>query len=136
MDTALAPELYWTTLTIVLTALLWVPHILQRVIELGLVAALSDPRHDVKTQAPWAQRAIAAHTNAVENLVIFAPLAVIVSMTNMGTAMTATAAMIYFYARLAHYVIYVMALPWLRTPMFVIGFACQLVLAGTLLGLL
>lgn len=136
METALAPELYWTILTILLTSLLWVPHVLQRMMELGLVATLNDPRHDVKTKAEWAQRAISAHNNAVENLVVFAPLAVIVHLTNMGTSMTATAVMIYFFARLGHYIVYALALPWLRTPMFLIGFACQLTLAGTLLGIL
>lgn len=132
----MTPELYWTVLTTLLTSLLWVPHIMQRIFELKSYEAFRDPRHDVDTKAPWAQRAIRAHTNAVENLVVFSILALTVNALGAGTPLTALAAVVFFFARLAHYVFYVTGTPWLRTPMFLVGFACQLAMAGTLLGIL
>ena len=122
MQTAMTPELNAATFAAILTALLWAPHILQRIIEMGPYAALRDPRHDEPTRAPWAQRAIRAHTNAVENLAVFATLAIAIHVLGAGTQATATAAMIYVAARLAHYLFYVLGTPWLRTPMFLIGF--------------
>jgi uncharacterized MAPEG superfamily protein len=136
MPLNMSPELYWTILTTLLTSLLWMPHIVQRVLELKPYEAFRDPHHDIETRAPWAQRAIRAHTNAVENLVVFGVLALAVHTLGAGTALTASAAAAYFFARLFHYVFYVLGLPWLRTPMFLVGFACQLVMAGTLLGIL
>lgn len=134
MSPNMTPELYWTVLTTLLTSLLWVPHIVQRIIELMPYEAFRDPHHDVDTQAPWAQRAVRAHTNAVENIVIFGLLALTVHTLGAGTAFTAFAATAFFFARFAHYVFYVLGTPWLRMPMFLIGFVCQLVMAGTLLG--
>jgi uncharacterized MAPEG superfamily protein len=136
MNPSVTPELYWTIYVALLTSLLWIPHIAQRIVEMKPYAALRDPKHEVHTQAAWAQRAIRAHTNAVENLVVFAVLAFAVHVTGTGTALTATAAALYFFARVAHYVIYVAGIPWLRTPAFLVGFACQLVLGLTVLGLL
>ncbi len=132
----MTPELYWTALTTLLTSLLWVPHIVQRMIELNPYEAFRDPRHDVDTKAPWAQRAIRAHTNAVENLVVFGILALTVNALGAGTPLTALAAALFFFARFAHYVFYVTGTPWLRTPMFLVGFLCQLAMVGTLLGIL
>lgn len=130
------PEIYWTVCAAIMTSLLWMPHILQRVVEMKPYAALRDPKHEVDTKAPWAQRAIRAHTNAVENLVVFAVLAFAVAMTGTGTALTATVVVWYFFARLVHYCVYVFGIPWLRTPAFLVGFGCQVVLGFTALGLL
>ena len=70
-----------------------------------------------------------AHTNAVENLVIFAPLVLALHATGASTPVTAGACTVYFFARLAHYVIYTLGLPLLRTLAFAIGFVAQMVLA-------
>ncbi len=129
------PELYWAVLTALFTSMLWVPHIIQRIYEMKPYAALRDPRHDEDTKAPWAQQAIRAHTNAIENLVIFATFAVAINALDAGTDLTARAAALFFAARVGHYGVYVMGLPWLRTPLYLLGFACQSVLGLTLLGL-
>jgi uncharacterized MAPEG superfamily protein len=42
--------------------------------------------------------------------------------------------MVYFVVRAAHYVVYVAAVPLVRTALFFTGFICQLVLGATLLG--
>lgn len=134
-DTPLAPELVWLARVALLTACLWIPYILQLIVQLGPVKAIWDPTGAHPHDADWALRAKRAHYNAVENLVVFAPLALIVGLTGIGTAATATAAAVYFWLRLAHYLIHTAAIPVIRTLVFLGGFACQLVLALRILGL-
>lgn len=128
----LSPEMYWAVLTAGLTAVLWIPHVLQRVVEMGIIKGFSDPTHHIPTHADWAQRAIRAHANAVENLVVFGLLAVAIQMSGKSTPTTALSAEVFFAARVAHYVMYVFAVPWLRTAAFIIGFLCQVKLFLTL----
>ncbi|MBI3436023.1 MAG: MAPEG family protein [Proteobacteria bacterium] len=130
----LAPELYWLLLTVILTGLLWVPYILRTIADVGVPTALSETEGVLKAEAIWAQRAKRAHANAVENLIVFAPLVLLVHATGAGNGATALACAIYFYARLAHYAVYTLGIPYLRTPAFAVGFFCQVTLALRLLG--
>ena len=134
MTTPLTPELYWLTATVALTAVMWVPYVLQLIAQLGLVAAAHDPHHETPPGTRWAQRAKRAHANAVENLAILAPLAITVHVAGAGTSLTATACAVYFLARAGHYIVYVLAVPYLRTLLFAVGVACQAILAARLLG--
>ena len=136
MNPVLTPELYWLVLTTVMSGLFWIPYILQRILENGAVPALLDPQGLTHMRAPWAQRMMRAHQNAVENLVIFAPLVLALHVTDTNTSMTATACSVYFVARAAHFVIYTLAIPVLRTVVFIVGFGAQMVLALTLLGMI
>lgn len=131
---ALSPELYWLTLTTVMTAILWVPYILNRIMEMGLWGALKVAGPDAHAKAVWAKRLQAAHVNAVENLVIFAPLAIGVHIMGMGTSLTALAAALYFFTRLVHAVVYTLGIPVARTLSFAVGFIAQVILGFTLLG--
>ena len=72
-------ELFWLTLTVILTGLLWVPYILNRCQVRGLGGAMANPSRNDKPHAEWATRLMFAHDNAVENLVIFAPLVLILA---------------------------------------------------------
>jgi uncharacterized MAPEG superfamily protein len=42
--------------------------------------------------------------------------------------------MLYFIARVFHYILHVLAIPFLRTVAFLIGFACPLVMGFSILG--
>jgi uncharacterized MAPEG superfamily protein len=84
-------------------------------------------------EAAWAERLMRAHANAVENLAVFAPLVLAVQVTGSASAGTEAACMIYFFARLAHVLAYVAAVPVLRTLAFAAGFFCQFRLAMALL---
>ncbi len=128
-----SPELYWLTLTVVMTACLWLPYILKLIGQVGLVAALTDPNGGRDFDAAWATRARKAHANAVENLVVFAPVALLVGLLEVSTAATATAAVVYFFARLAHFVFYVAGVAPLRTVTFAIGWGCTIIMALRLL---
>jgi uncharacterized MAPEG superfamily protein len=127
-------ELKWLTLTVILTGLMWVPYILDRIMVRGLMGAMANPsRHD-KPQSAWAQRLYFAHTNAVENLIIFAPLVLILDSLNHSTQSTLIACAVYFWARLAHAIVYTMGVPVLRTLAFTVGFAAQVVLVLAVFG--
>ena len=136
MPIPLSPELYWLTLTCLVTGLLWLPYILQLNVQLGPVKAIWDPTGAHPHDADWALRAKRAHYNAVENLAVFAPLVLIVAVTGTGSALTATAAAAYFFLRLAHYLIHLAAVPVLRTLVFLGGWVCQMLLGLTALGLI
>ena len=121
-------ELMWLTLTIILTGLLWVPYIIDRAMVRGLMGCLANPSRNDKPQSAWAQRLDFAHTNAVENLIIFAPLVLILDAQGYSTEYTVIACAVYFWARLAHVILYTMGVPVLRTLAFSVGFLAQLAL--------
>ena len=125
----LTPELFWLTLTVILTGLLWIPYILNRSQVRGLGGAMANPTPGAKPHAPWATRLMFAHDNAVENLVIFAPLVLILNEIDYSTKWTVWACAVYFWARLAHLVVYTLGLPVFRTLAFTVGFLAQAVLA-------
>ena len=125
----LTPELFWLTLTVILTGLLWVPYIINRSMIRGLSAAMDNPKPGDKPHAPWATRLMFAHDNAVENLVIFAPLVLILNQIDYSTKWTVWACAVYFWARVAHLVVYSLGLPVFRTVAFTVGFLAQAVLA-------
>ena len=130
------PELTWLAYTIALTGLLWVPYILQLIVQLGPIKAVWDPEGTHPHNKEWALRAKRAHYNAVENLVIFAPLVILVVGLGAQSRTTVIACMVYFIARAAHYVIHVLAIPVLRTIAFSIGVGCQAVLLFHIIGAL
>lgn len=121
-------ELFWLTMTVILTGVLWVPYIIDRIMVRGLMKTLDNPSPKDKPQSPWAQRLYFAHTNAVDNLVIFAPLVLILDSLGRQTQTTAIACAVYFWARLAHAIVYALGVPVLRTLAFAVGFLAQAVL--------
>lgn len=127
-------ELTWLTLTIILTGVLWIPYILDRVMVRGLMGAMANPSRGDKPQSTWAQRLYFAHTNAVENLVIFAPLVLILDAQGHSTMSTALACAVFFWARLAHAILYTMGIPVLRTLAFTVGFLAQVALVLAVFG--
>jgi len=127
------PELQYLAWTAALTAVLWIPYILERIKTWGLVPAVGYPANP-PAQAPWAQRMKAAHANAIENLAVFATLVLVAELAGVANATTATAAAIYFWARLVHVIAYTFAIPWVRTLAFTAGFVAQVMVALQVLG--
>ena len=130
------PDLFWLTATLALTSLLWIPYILNRMAEHSPWPALWNPEPDLRPRARWAERLMRAHDNAVENLVVFAPLAALVIALGRTDALTGLACAVYFFARLAHVLLYTFRVPLVRTIAFFVGFVCQWVLALRLFGVL
>ena len=127
-------ELFWLALTVILTGLLWVPYVLNRIQVRSLSGAMANPSRGDKPLAPWATRLMFAHDNAVENLIIFAPLVLILNAADYSTKWTVLACVVYFWARVAHIIVYTLGLPVVRTLAFTVGFLAQAVLAIAIFG--
>ncbi|HWK96048.1 MAG TPA: MAPEG family protein [Pseudolabrys sp.] len=127
-------ELMWLTFTVILTGVLWIPYILDRMMVRGLWTTMANPSRDDKPQSPWAQRLYFAHTNAVDNLVVFAPLVLILDNIGYSSRGTVIACAVYFWARLAHAILYALGVPVLRTLAFCVGFLAQAALVLAIFG--
>lgn len=132
----MSQEIFWLAATALMTALFWVPYVLNRMTARGLMRTLGNPAADDVPHADWAERSIKAHKNGVENFAIFAPLALAVVALGIGDALTGAACMIYFFARLAHFLVYTAGIPGLRTISFTVGFIVQVLLALRVMGVM
>lgn len=126
-------ELEYLAMVAALTAVLWVPYILNRLAVRGIADAVGYPENP-KPQSPWATRLQKAHGNAVENLVVFAALVLVAHAAGVSNDMTVLAAELYFWARVVHAVAYTLAWPWVRTLAFTAGFVSQAIFAWSILG--
>jgi len=79
---------------------------------------LAGNREDLPPATSWAGRAYRAHRNMLESLVLFAVLVLVTEVTNRNSAMTGLGAQLFFWARVAYGIIYVIGLPWVRTAIW------------------
>jgi len=98
------------------------------------MGAMANPSPGDAPQSPWAQRLKCAHMNAVENLVIFAALVLTLAVMHHSTESTVLACAVYFWARLAHVIVYWAGIPVLRTLSFAVGFVAQVALVLAVFG--
>jgi uncharacterized MAPEG superfamily protein len=121
-------ELQYLVYVTILTGVLWIPYILDRVARWGLVEAVGYPENP-PPQSPWARRLIKAHYNAVENLVVFAAVVLAAHALGASNAAIGTAAIVYFWARVVHVAAYTFAVPWVRTLAFTVAWLATAVIA-------
>lgn len=69
----------------------------------------------------WAGRAVRAHRNMLESMVLFAALLLVAHVTGKANAMTAMGAQIFFWARIVYAIVYMVGVPWLRTGVFAVS---------------
>ncbi len=120
-----------------MTGLLWVPYILDRIMVRGTTGALANPSAQRQSRSrAWAQRMMAAHTNTVENLVVFAPLVFVAHELNIHTASTAFACAFFFWCRLVYVAVYTAGIPVLRTLSFAGGWIAQMMLVLAIFGMM
>ncbi|MBM3566438.1 MAG: MAPEG family protein [Alphaproteobacteria bacterium] len=115
-------ELGFLVASSVWCVVLFLPYIFARIQVWGLVPAVSYPENPPALPA-WAQRAHRAHLNMVENLAPFAALVLTAHVIGANDANTAMGATIFFWARIAHAVCFIAAIPWLRTAAFGVSLA-------------
>ena len=113
-------ELVSLTWVAALSALMWIPYILNTIMVRGLVDAVGYPE-DPKPLAGWAERMKKAHYNSVENLVLFATLVLVAHAAGISNETTVLVCKVYFWARVVHLVSYTLAIPWVRTLSFAVG---------------
>ena len=80
----------------------------------------------------WQARLRRASANMNENLVLFAALVLVVSVAGKANATSALGAQVFFGARIAHAVIYVAGVPYLRTLAWAVSIAGMFMIASAL----
>jgi uncharacterized MAPEG superfamily protein len=117
-------NLVWVT---TLTALLWVPYIVNSLAVRGFNETMGYPE-DPKPLSRWAENMKAAHYNGVENLVVFSSLVLVLHVVGISNSTTVFASELYLWARVAHVFAYTFSVPRIRTLAFAAGFFCQVAL--------
>ncbi|MBT8089035.1 MAG: MAPEG family protein [Gammaproteobacteria bacterium] len=125
-------ELTVLTWVVTLNAVMWIPYIINTIMVRGLIDAVGYPDAP-KPLSGWATKMKAAHYNAVENLVVFAALVLIANAAGVSNEITVLACQVYFWARVVHLLSYTMAIPWVRTLAFAVGWVCQVAIILQLL---
>ena len=124
-------ELTYLLLTAILTGCLWVPVVIGYAKTRGPLKP-EDYVHLPDSPLPdWVIRANRAHQNAVENVAQFAAVVLIAHVVGISTGLTALMATLYFWARLAHAVVFIagVKVAMARTVIFSISWATFLIFA-------
>ncbi len=125
-------ELKYLTWISVATAFMWIPYISNAAWKYGLVKSMAYGDRD-SAMDPWAKRMKKAHYNAIENLVVFAALVLVLNGIGVTNEKTQCAVIVYFWARIAYYFIYTFGVPWLRSISFFVGWLAMISLACQIL---
>ena len=128
-------EIFWLTLTIVLTTLMVLPYAIYRTRKLGgILQVFKNPLPgDSPIEAAWAHRAYRAHMNAFEGLILYAPLVLALHVTSQNNAVTAITTAVYFWSRLLYAPLYYFDVAYLKTAIWSVGLFATLTLAYQLL---
>ena len=98
----------------------------------GLAWGFGNRDSDLAVPA-WAGRAYRAHLNLLENLAPFAILVLVAHVAGRANAQTALGATLFFWARVGHAAVYIAGIKYLRTAVFFVGTAGELLILGQLL---
>jgi len=109
--------LVWSVVLVFAQALIAVQGAMMQV---GL-PALAGNREGMPEITGWAGRAVRAHRNLLENLVLFAALVLVAVAAGKTNAMTLLGAQIFFWARLVYAGVYIAGVPWLRTGVWAVA---------------
>ena len=115
-------DLKYLAYTALLTAALWIPYVISQVMTNGPLKPANYKDPTPRPLPPWGKRADRAYVNAVENFAPFAALVIVAHLAGKANAMTAFWAMFFFWMRLTHAVVYLLAIPYVRTLVFTLGF--------------
>jgi uncharacterized MAPEG superfamily protein len=118
----MSTDLRYLAYTAMLTAGLWIPYIACQVMTNGFLG-----RENYRDPAPrpvplWGKRADRTYLNAVESFAPFAALVLVAHLTGKANTMTAFWATAFFWLRVTHAIVYLLAIPYIRTLVFTLGF--------------
>ena len=101
-------ELTYLFLTSLFLTLAWIPHIVGQVMVQGLLTPNDYTNLREQSDFPaWVRRANRAHVNLVEQFAAFAALVLMAHVLEISTSTTAMAAAVYFWSRVAHFVVFI-----------------------------
>jgi len=114
------PELTLLVWAVVLTFVQMLVAVSGATLQLGL-PTLTGNREGLAPCSGWAGRADRAHHNMLENLALFAALVLVAVVAQKTNSTTLAGAQIFFWARVAYAVIYLVGIPWLRTGVWTVS---------------
>ena len=109
----MSTDLLYLTLSAGFCILLWIPNILSRIQTWGLVNAVGYPANPPELPA-WAQRSKRVHENMVEKSRAVCRARSERSLSGAANETTALGALIFFWARVVHAIVFTLGIPWLR----------------------
>jgi len=120
----MSTELKYLALTALLTGSLWIPYVVSQVVTNGFLTPPNYVDPTPRPLPPWGKRADRTYMNAVETFAPFAALVIAIQFASKNDAMTAFWAMSFFWLRVAHAIVYLAGIPYIRTLVFVLGYVC------------
>ena len=96
---------------------------------------MADSRDGLSPPEGFHARALRVVDNHREGLILFAPLILVAAMTGALGTTTALGAKLFFYSRLAHAVVYLLAIPKIRPLFWLVGLVGTLMVLAAVLGL-
>ena len=118
----MTPEMMYLVWSVALTFILALIAVNGAMLQVGL-PKLAGNREHMPEITGWAGRAVRAHRNMLESLVLFAVLVLVAQIANVHSAMTLLGAELFFWGRVAHAVIYIAGIAWARTVAWAVSVA-------------
>lgn len=116
----MTPELTMLALSVALLFLLILFHIVVATAQYGGVKLVGN-RDALEPPGRYLSRVQRTVDNLKENLLLFAPLVLIAAAADISTPQTVLGAQIFLVARIAHALLYLIGVPWLRTLAWLAG---------------
>ena len=110
----MTPELMYLVWSAALTFVLVLIAVSGCFFQVGM-PKLAGNREDMPEITGWAGRAVRTHRNMLESLILFAVLVLVAHLANIHNGMTLLGAQLFFWGRVAHAILYIAGLAWLRT---------------------
>jgi uncharacterized MAPEG superfamily protein len=129
----MTPELMYLVWSAALTFLLVVIAVAGATQQVGL-PKLAGNRDGLPEMTGWAGRAARAHRNMLESLILFAVLVLVAHLAGIRNGTTLLGAQLFFWGRVAHAVIYIAGIPWLRTAAWAVSVAGLILIFVQLIG--
>ncbi len=96
---------------------------------------MAGARDNLGAPSVWQARTKRCVDNHREGLILFAPLVLIAAHQDISTTMTVWGAQLFFYSRVAHAVVYLAGLPYIRPAFYGIGVVGTLMVFLALFGI-
>ncbi len=119
----LTTDLMYLAYTAMLSAALWIPYVVCQVKTNGPLQPANYVDPTVRPMPNWGTRAHRAYLNSVEVFGPFAALVIVGHLLGKGDAIGIWA-MSFFWIRVVHAIVYWLAIPYIRTIAFTLGFVC------------
>ncbi|MBD2186700.1 MAPEG family protein [Pseudanabaena mucicola] len=104
--------------------LIYLPYAVVAYARVSIGIDMSAPRAMFDRLPDYAKRATWAHQNSFEVFALFAAAALTAYVTNVASDKTSLYVLAFLAARFLFSLFYILDLPWLRSPMWVVSMVC------------